>query len=585
MKRTLLALIIVFMGLAMGIKVGEDMSHQYAFTEVGSMWMATSYAHIVVPITVEYIQEKVDTIEKGIKDMGGLSLRSSRSLYTRFNILYKKTNQDFEFVKKKLNHVKSFLTVPNVRPAKRPKRFVSLLVGLGLGGLLAGSVFGIEQEVRIGNIESALGQEEEARRHMVTSIERLTNETAVNRQHIIEIEKAQQQLAKFIQESNALGELFLAFTELEGVINRVDQEIEVLLHAFERVASHKLAYNLIDHDQLSKGLEDIKKKAESSSRKLAVDIPQQLFSCDTSLLFTKNQTAARLLIHVPVVKSSEPFQLYAFNNFPIRQGGLFHQLLIKPDKSILAINRQRTHYVELSIEDLGLCERMNAHYICPHVQEAAKVEKRPSCLKSLFFSDFNGTLRHCPIKVVPARDTCINLGNNEFLLYSTKSYTAFLNCFEDGKWKSSPQQISAVEKFKLPSHCKIDLEEFELQSIAQGENSQPISHFRWPKTINDVIPQIDSKELDQFLEKLQSHHLSPIDPHILRTLHALEQPIHVTDPIHYWALVGGVTFCILSIIVILSCCCLASKKKKKNESVIKFIANEDRLLSSAPRDE
>ena len=131
---------------------------------------------------------------------------------------------------------------------------------------------------------------------------------------------------------------------------------------------------------------------------LAIDIPQHLYSCDTSLLFAKNGSEAQLLIHVPVVKSRGPLILHQFNNFPMRAKKLYHQLQIEPTRVILRINNERSHYVELSVADLTSCERVNSHYVCPHLQTLSIVDKCPSCLTALYFSNFNNMLKYCPIK-------------------------------------------------------------------------------------------------------------------------------------------------------------------------------------------
>ena len=73
-----------------------------------------------------------------------------------------------------------------------------------LGGLISSSLFGIFNAVKLAALQRAVNGQEDARLHMVHSIEQIANNSAVNSQHLLALENMSKLVANEVSK-NRIG--------------------------------------------------------------------------------------------------------------------------------------------------------------------------------------------------------------------------------------------------------------------------------------------------------------------------------------------------------------------------------------------
>ena len=100
-----------------------------------------------------------------------------------------KAQEDLYFCKQGYDDLAYFLKSPH---QNREKRFLGAFVG----GLISGTLFGLLNTAKIASLQSSLNDLEKARVNMVHITERIANETSINAQHIVALEKMNLDIAK-----------------------------------------------------------------------------------------------------------------------------------------------------------------------------------------------------------------------------------------------------------------------------------------------------------------------------------------------------------------------------------------------------
>ena len=67
--------------------------------------------------------------------------------------------------------------------------------------------------------------------------------------------------------------------------------------------------------------------------------------------------------------------------------------------------------LEVTYTDLAYCHLLNKIYLCE--RQGTLVKSDQSCLRALHFKDFPSAMWMCQFQVAPARDTVLQLRNND----------------------------------------------------------------------------------------------------------------------------------------------------------------------------
>ena len=174
--------------------ISSKEASNYAFTPTGTLWIATSYSHLAIPLSISTLKRKIDILEKAVRSLMQAQ-RDNPDVNLRSATL--KAQEDLYFCKSGYESIKYFIKPPS--PAKQ-KRFL----GGFIGGLISSSLFGIFNAVKLAALQKAVNGAEDARLHMVHSIEQIANNSAINSQHIKHLENMSKLIANEVSK-NRLG--------------------------------------------------------------------------------------------------------------------------------------------------------------------------------------------------------------------------------------------------------------------------------------------------------------------------------------------------------------------------------------------
>ena len=104
------------------------------------------------------------------------------------------------------------------------------------------------------------------------------------------------------------------------------------------------------------------------------------------------------------------------------------QILIKPEKPILAINNDMTIYTTYSSRYLEhKCHKIHDNFYCDHQNIMSKIEK-PDCTLALFQKDKSKIATQCPVTIGIAGEQIIQINMTSFYVFTPKDVELYVTC-------------------------------------------------------------------------------------------------------------------------------------------------------------
>ena len=567
MRRSSIVVVVVALLAAYSIqeKITRQDASNYAFSEAGHMWLATSYSHLVVPLSIYTLERKLDMLKIAV---GKLEAAQRAHSYPEFESIYLKAAEDLFLCQQGFDDLKYFLKKPS---PTRQKRFLGALLGGAIAGLVSGSLFGSFNAARLSQIERSLHDTEKARLQLVHVTERIANNSAHNSAHILALESMLKSLTRQLS-LNRLGiNINFVYTNIQRMTNVIRDEITLYTSVFAKLAEHRLAMGFVHPDQIEKSLEALEKLAAAKQYHLGISIPQHVFQLEASLLFG-NDTDANIVLHTPLVRKNMALKLLAYHPFPIKSLKHGYDIIIKPENNFLALTMDDELYAEFSLSDLQLCQEISKHYVCPSLQVLKNRHSNPSCLTTLYFSNAKNIHRFCDLRIRPAADSVVPLQNNTFLAHHQHPVAAKETCLVDGSKKTKTFQVDNVERITVPDNCFVTLPDFSLYSIAEIPGDVTISTYRWQAHFDDIVPNLKPEEITAIMEKFHNRTtLAPVDPDIYKGLRFEFAQMNKTHYIYEWPTItslslggGSAIMVFIIIIMVVAAGCYKRKINARN---------------------
>ena len=418
----------------------------------------------------------------------------------------------------------------------------AVLAGVtGLVGLISGTVFGLYNTNRISRLESAFNRQEDRRREMLHVTERLVAQQSQINNNQKKMTAIIDNLQGLLEVSDAKIQTLLLYQRLDYAVYKTKEYLQHYSNIITQATNHRLAKEVVSFGEASTALLALQELAKEKNLQLAINLPNHLQQCETSLIFKEH--GARLYIHIPAIVEDLKFELYFLKAFPLPSpAGLF--LYVKPPKPFLAINRfkQRHNqpaFVELNEDELSNCMDTNGQYFCHEITQI-HYDSDISCSMSLYNSNHNKSLKVCPVEVEPAAELALPIGNNKFMLYSKDKTTVALNC--PGK-PILREQLPRTDIIEIPVGCWLDLPMSTIFASKEVEYShQPTAYFIG-ETFDKYLPMIDPITAKNLLTRINE--ITPLtrDPNLLAMLARLEE----TDETYQGGFLGtALWLCLLS---------------------------------------
>ena len=180
---------------------------------------------------------------------------------------------------------------------------------------------------------------------------------------------------------------------------------------FTLLNQNKLHPNLVAWKETSDAINALRVRAINMGKELLLENDNDIFQLKCDFVAFDDGTVS-VLLHIPVISSSDRMQLYKFVPSPQNYLGKDYQLTIQTENNFLALNSEATLYATLS--SLENCISMRDTYLCQ--QSLIHKTERNDCLFNLYAGNKEAS-ETCEFKVEKMKTYGIRLSSDK-LFYS-----------------------------------------------------------------------------------------------------------------------------------------------------------------------
>ena len=318
---------------------------------------------------------------------------------------------------------------------------------------------------------------------------------------------------------------------------------------------NKLHPSLISWKETSDAINALRVKAINRGKELLLEYDTDIYQLKSDFVAFEDGTIS-VLLHIPLISSSDRMQLYKFVQSPQQSIGRNYQLVVKTENKFLALNSEATLYTAFS--SLQNCIPIRDTYVCQ--QNLIAKNGRKDCLFNLFVGN-KEAIETCDFRVEKLRSFGIRL-SSEKLFYSPAQNTSSVtvNCGnDDERRRINVEQPSIIS---ISPGCTLSTKEFIFK-----HNRELFSKSFNPQLISapgaDIFNLLEQKsfntEVQNFLEMMADKPiaLKPIDIEHKFNLHKLQ---HRTQ---FMTKAFSSTAGAFGIIIIVGIFCIIRKRGKK----------------------
>jgi hypothetical protein len=184
-----------------------------------------------------------------------------------------------------------------------------------------------------------------------------------------------------------------------------------------------------------------------------VNYASDLFQVEVSHLYDPKTLQFTLIIHIPLVSSTNLLELYEFLPLPIHFN-FSSNVSITPDVgqgNLLAIGHSKS-FKTISSTDLHSCLHLRDTFFCKG-RKVMETSLQKSCLGSLYLANAEAIQKTCKFKVAKASEKIFELTENTWAVYSTGTINTNQAC--QAKNTIQTRQIKSGDMVKIEPGCYI----------------------------------------------------------------------------------------------------------------------------------
>lgn len=538
--------------------------HHVLFEPMGQMVGTMSYMHLMVDLKYNRLLEAIQRYNQSLMDaMQELVPPPSSSSSNPGNLMdfihllpmdddnVGKNKGRQEKVSKKISLAKPFLQMieveidglmhikerinllnvllpplPKQVSKDRTKREIITLAVAGIIGLLGvtGTFLGAFAQKDIDKLGKQLQNVE---RRQATLVEVVT-------QHDQELDQIAQSIGNFSQGLEMLidnnpGVWHAQFSHKRSLLAT---RLEQILEAVRIGELHRLASDALHPEDIKAAFELLDQKAKELGMVLVPKQAGHLFQLETSLLRT-SETEIALLVHVPIIRKEQIFDLFQYHPIPI----VFQNevtLMVEAEEPILALGPDMTHWT-LRLDDLEKCHKFQGLYLCEE-QSISKIRPNSTCLGSLYHMHEEGVKAHCPIRSGTGQEVAYQINPSAFIVYTPVPLTALVDC---GPANRTHMQLQGHARITLNPGCVGHLAEHRLSVGTSIRVQSEVKYFTWDWNPMLDFVQVTRQEVYQGL--LKGNQLNPrgiLLHDLLQDLHSGQSEVSMYN-YHIWTWVIG----------------------------------------------
>ena len=413
-------------------------------------------------------------------------------------------------------------------PVVRNKR--QLIVGAIIGSLLTsigvGSIFGTIGNSQINTIKEAQKDDHTKQTLIIHQLEKDSDFILTNRNKISGLEALTIKIAKFSKIEHFKQNSLLLFVMMDTEYSRVLAALDEYVGIVEAAQLHKFYPGVLSREGAISSFDEIKALAEVRGLTPVIQNAQQFSQLETSFYFTT--TGITLIVNIPLTSEQMTFSLFKFNALPIKLGNNVVLELV-PQNSIIAIGEPESNghprYVELSLYDLSMCQKLGSVHICKDQRIVHKPNPH-SCLYALFEGLHEDARHACQISLKGRKhDQVVSIGADRFRYYSVTPSSYFLHCQNNSIIRG--KQLEQITDIVIPKNCRAETAHFILYRRSDlYDNIQP-RHYKWTLPVLSFLSNTSIDSIDEAIKTIESTPGSPpITKETYETFERLNRPFY-----------------------------------------------------------
>ena len=427
------------------------------FMEEGTLVLTNSYAHLLlnyqVPKLKQHVQAvmlvKTQLMEIKISATWppGLNDRQRNRLSSRLRFVTKYITETTADIGARVNNLLVSIgsepvsldpadyhsqIIDGIASADRAlNRPVRQIISAGIGlvtGLIGASVSSL---FNFGTLSDIISGRQSVITHQVEDNILAINE---NTNAIVTLNKTVTGLAKslldqmYATESLQLESTLLTISSVVGIVSN---NLHHVAHSVQKAQSGEIALDAIDANGLQKNLEILKQKTSSKGYQLTANTISDLNQCKASYIYSKRNATLSLILHIPIYIPNRELKLHKFLPTPILMKDNLPEapvvyLSLNTPQMYLGLDPSRTTFVELSADDLALCQHHGQKFFCPHLSRLKA--KAPSCVYNLYINNIDKIPKLCNAEYITLSFKVTRLTMSSWLISTTLEEELFITC-------------------------------------------------------------------------------------------------------------------------------------------------------------
>lgn len=510
----------------------DSSQHSVVFVPIGTYSARTDYLHIRIPMDFQIILE---TSTNFIAQMN--STRTKSEFQSIHSAIKKISTEPLLMALRDFKGLISTLPQYPVTPNDKSKRFLGLLLGIFGIALSGGESYAIQQldhKITKGEKEVML----------------LKDITHLQDNHLKyldgQVESHNERLKDLLD--NEPSTTASAFSAMQNtVLNWIQLATSTISHA----QAHRLAPGVYSEESLEAIVSYTKDLASKKGLQNFIGHTSDLYQLETSFLYNPHNKTFITFLHIPLVRQENLLKMYKYLPMPLNsQLTSNHSLMPNVgNMDIIAVGDQEAYKV-LSDSDLHHCLRLANTHFCKH-SNVVSINRRATCLSSIFTADPESTRQQCKFRVSPTEEAVFQKAKNEYIIFTKHPMNVQEVCQgaqSEAKRNPTSHRVTNGETISVKSGCKIITREHLL--VGDQEDNFPIEDSAevrsWAWSVSHLFPNISRDKLDEVMERLNAKGFHNLDASDL--LHQLDLVTAQPDSKLYWALyiASGAVFVILA---------------------------------------
>ncbi len=478
------------------------------------MVVAASYAHLYVPVILTDLKKAMDEVREQQQQIIK-EAKKYQNTNTEAGLVYAVVKNEILMMEHKYKELEMFLmmaesqyshatheNVEYVRAKRQIMLGIAALVGGLIGGLGGSTIMGLMGGPDLSNIEKAIQGNRDKIDLVINMVDEVNTGVTKNHHDIQELQQVAMKISSILRNNRIDRRVGLAGQAASASFNKFMNMLGIIYDGLAAATnSHRLHPKLLEFSALNRTFANLIKSCRQSGYDVFTEDPRHALQMEASYLNITNQhrnsTGFAVVVHMPIALPDNVFKLYRFQELPIQLEDL--TLLIRPEQSYIAISSDKKFYRSFTDAELASCDRFHSIRMCHHIQTARSMSD-PDCIANLFNNNDEAALSSCRIYIHKPKDTAIERGHNNFMIYTTKPTKAKVACL-NGTYYEVP--LNGFNELQLLNGCQATTNNLKMYSTQKAPSARSTPTFAWHFPVVKALGKMTPYQLTKMVQNTE----------------------------------------------------------------------------------